>query len=363
MRSLRGVWVGTVLLGAAAACSSGDTTSFSGEEGGVPHYDSGAPDATGSSGGPGSDAASSSADGGQEAAQPEASAEAAADAPGPDAPLDSAADAGVDAPEEAAPEAGAEAGSETEAGPEPEPEAGVDAANEAAPDAPAEAATDAPAEATTDAAQDAGSDAPGIVAPTCDGVIGAGEYGGTGNQLATGSGQTWYATWDDTNLYLAISNANVAEGDIVYLAVDPGSDAGPAGGATSGRLYDSTDITLLPFAAQLVAYAHDGYTEARAASGGAWGSHDTTSVRLCDDAAAQVREEVIPWSLVGGRPESFGWFGYLAANGNQNPNGYIYGQVPQDDPGGGPANAEVYTHYFVVPDATPWGGLPFAHER
>jgi hypothetical protein len=373
MRTTRGVWVGTVFLAAAAACSTGDTTTFTPEEGGAPHYDSGAADGTGGSSGaggdgatgaggdssahdaPAGDAASGATDAGQDGSPAEASAEAGADAAGSDAGHDAAAEGGADAGADAAPEAGVEAGPEAATGPDAAPEAGaVEAGPEAGADAPAEAA---------DAAQDAAPDAPSIVAPTCDGVIGAGEYGGASYQLATGTGQTWYVTWDDVNLYVAISSANIDEGDILYLAVDPGGSGGPAGGSTSGRLYDSTDITTLPFAGQLVAYAHDGYTEARTASGGAWGSPDTTSVRLCDNGTTSAREEVIPWALVGGRPASFGWFGYLAANGNQNPNGYIYGQVPQDDPGGGPANNDTYTHYFFVPDATPTVGTPFTHEH
>lgn len=184
-----------------------------------------------------------------------------------------------------------------------------------------------------------------------------------GGRPTTSSGQTWLVTWDETNLYVAIENANVNEGCVLYVAVDPGGDAGPPGGATSGRLYDSTDVTSLPFEAQLAVYAHDGYTEARTASGGAWGSPDTTDVHQCDNGGMQVREEVIPWSLLGGRPASFGWIGYLAANGNANPDGYIYGQLPADDPGGGPANNATYPHYLVVPDATPGVGLPFAHEH
>jgi hypothetical protein len=228
----------------------------------------------------------------------------------------------------------------------------------------AAAAADVGADAIPDTTPDAPADAITIVPPTCDGIIGAGEYGGAGNRAAAATGQTWLMTWDETNLYVAVENANVNEGSIIYLAIDPGDDAGPAGGATSGRPYDSTDITTLPFSARLVVYAHDGYTEARTASGGAWSaSPDTTSVQLCDSATTQVREEVIPWSIVGGLPASFGWFGYVAANGSANPNGYIYGQLPADDPGGGPANNDTYTHYYLVPDATPGVDLPFAREQ
>ena len=51
--------------------------------------------------------------------------------------------------------------------------------------------------------------------PNVDGIIEAGEYGNTNNgtnQIATSTGQTWYMTWDATNLYVGIANANLSEG-------------------------------------------------------------------------------------------------------------------------------------------------------
>ena len=49
--------------------------------------------------------------------------------------------------------------------------------------------------------------------PTIDGVIQPGEYGNTQNrtnQISTNTGQTWYMTWDASNLYVGISNANMS---------------------------------------------------------------------------------------------------------------------------------------------------------
>ena len=329
MRIVRGAWLAAVLGAVAAACSSsgGGSSGDGTDEGGVPHYDSGTADATQPS--PGRDAgateASTSAETGAEAGSSE-------DGSGNG-------------------EAGSDAG---EGGPS---EAGVDAAS----DAPNE--TSSGPEAGTDASPDAGSDAPSVVAPVCDGVIAPGEYGGAGNQASATSGQTWYMTWDATNLYVAIATANVDEGSILYIAVNPANGTPPAGGATSGAPYDATRVTTLPFAAQLVVYANDGYTEGRTASNGGWGSPDTGSVVLCDNAATQTREEVIPWSLIGGIPSAFGWTGYLAANAGANPQGYIYGQMPTDDPSGSPANNDSFTKYFNVPDATPGVGQPFANEN
>jgi hypothetical protein len=171
-------------------------------------------------------------------------------------------------------------------------------------------------------------------------------------------------TWDETNLYLAISNATTTEGNVVYLTAETSSGNTVGVGLTAGQAYDGTDITTLPFAASLVFYAHDGYTEARVPSSGAWSAPNQTAVVLCDNNTTMAREEVIPWSLLGGRPAAFGWFGYIAASqaNGQNPQGYIYGQVPLDNPGGGPANAETYTKFFEEPSAAFDVTQPFADE-
>jgi hypothetical protein len=371
----RGVWVGTVLVATAAACSTGTDTSFEPDEGGAPHYEGGASSDSGKPGSGGDATTGSEAGGGDAtsgvdateaspAAEASSTAEAGLDGGAGDAHLEASGGDGSatgDGGSDAAPieEAGADAPPEAQAEPDSGSDGAAGAGTEAGPDAAPEAGVDA----ATDAAADAGPDAISIVPPTCDGAIGAGEYGGSGNQAAAAPAQTWYMTWDETNLYVAIANANVDEGCVIYLAIDPSS---AAGGTTSGHLYDSTDITTLPFSATLVVYAHDGYTEARTATGGAWSATaDTTSVRQCDNATTQVREEVIPWSLIGGRPASFGWLGYIAAasSSTSNPNGYIYGQIPADNRGGGPANNLTYTHYYLVPDATPGVDLPFANEH
>ena len=347
MRVSRGGWVAAVLLAAAAACSKGDDSSFPpmGADGGAPHYDAGGDDAT------------APAEAGHDAAD-----DAPADAPGDDAAAD-ASDAGpVEAslPEEAggdgAPsEAGEEAG--VEAGHEAGAEAGEEAGSDAAAEAGAEAGLDAAAEAAVDAGHDApdetSTDAGTVAPPVCDGVIGPNEYGGAGNQAASSSGQTWLMTWDDTNLYIAIEGANIDEGDILYFATS-------SAGTSSGELYDSTKVTTLPFAASLAVYAHDGYTEARPVTAGAWGAPDTTDVRLCDSASMQVREEVIPWSLFGGKPSAFGWTGYVAANGNTNPSGYIYGQMPTGNPSGAPANNATFTQYYEETSTATGVATPFA---
>jgi hypothetical protein len=217
--------------------------------------------------------------------------------------------------------------------------------------------TDGPADSSP---VETGLDA-SFVAPTCDGTIAAGEYGSVAHEQASGSGQTWYVTWDATNLYIAISGATVAEANILYLAANP-ADGGA--GLTTGYAYDNTDVTHLPFAAGVVVYAKQSYDEARTVSASAWGTPNTTAVKVCTTGAtATVREEVIPWSLLGGLPAAFGWTGYFAASPATNPAGYIYGQMPTDDFGGGDAGAVTFTKYYAVPNATPGVDAPFADEQ
>lgn len=59
---------------------------------------------------------------------------------------------------------------------------------------------------------------------TIDGVIGSGEYGSTSNgtnQISTATGQTWYMTWDTSNLYVGITDANLNEAAILDIDSNP----------------------------------------------------------------------------------------------------------------------------------------------
>jgi hypothetical protein len=77
--------------------------------------------------------------------------------------------------------------------------------------------------------------------PAINGSIGSGEYG-THNSLqnAGNTGQTWYMTWDETNLYLAVVNANLAEGAVVYVGTG-------GSGSTTGNPYDERISRRCPF--------------------------------------------------------------------------------------------------------------------
>lgn len=251
-------------------------------------------------------------------------------------------------------------------------DAGRDGAADTGSDAPSEASADAAQEASNDAAGETGSDAnveasadagdaAVLVPPTCDGVINAGEYGAhtDGQNQQTSGGQVWYATWDDTRAYFAVAGANTAEGSVVYVSSAPaiGIDAGTnANGTLTGFAYDGETIATLPLHAQLVAYVKASYNETRTSDGaGGWNAAQAAQLTVC--ANGTTREFSIPWATIGGaRPAAFGWFGLVTSSG-----GFVYGEVPMDNPGGAIGANATYPFYYLVANATPvTGDKPFA---
>lgn len=195
--------------------------------------------------------------------------------------------------------------------------------------------------------------------PTVDGTIQSGEYGNTANgtnQIATNTAQTWCMTWDATNLYVGITNADVSEAAIVYIGTS-------SPGTTAGQNYDRTSFSSLPFPAQFVTYFKDGYQEYRTASAGAWSNPTAGAETYASSGGGSgTREIAIPWSAItggAGIPAQFNFFGYLTSSG-----GYVYGQVPNDNPGAFIGTSATYTQYFSVLNtgngtSTP----PFSNER
>jgi glycosidase len=195
--------------------------------------------------------------------------------------------------------------------------------------------------------------------PNIDGVIGNGEYGNN-NQLnnAGNTGQTWYMTWDANNLYVAIANANVYEGLVLYVA-DPNSNSN---GNTTGFNYDGVNFASLPFRAQFVTYVKNGYREYRNSNGvGGWTSQTSYAGQYADDGGG-TREVSIPWSAItgGGIPSSFVFFGYLASSG-----GYVYGQAPSDNNIGGfvGTSATATQYYAIVNTGNGTSTPPFSMEQ
>ncbi len=204
--------------------------------------------------------------------------------------------------------------------------------------------------------------------PVIDGTIGSGEYGNTANgtnQISTSTGQTWYMTWDASNLYVAITNANTSEAAVLYIdanPIAPPNGGTNANGSLTGFNYDGEEVSTLPFRAQFVTYFKDGYREFRTSDGnGGWTSGTSGFGQFADNGGTGVRELAIPWTAINsaGIPSSFLFFGLLTSSG-----GYVYGQVPGDNGGGPIGTSATYTQYFQV-NSTANGAStpPFSNEN
>ena len=96
--------------------------------------------------------------------------------------------------------------------------------------------------------------------PAIDGTISVNEYGvhvDGQNQKNTASAQTWYLTWDNTNLYVAVTNANLAEGAVIAIdrnPISPSNGGTNADGTLAALNYDGTAIGNYPFRADFRAY-------------------------------------------------------------------------------------------------------------
>lgn len=184
-----------------------------------------------------------------------------------------------------------------------------------------------------------------------NGVIAPGEYGVHSdgqNQQGTNSAQTWFMTWDDANLYVANTNANLFEASVLYIDINPASpvNGGNDGdGSLAGFNYDNTSFAQLPFRADFVAYFKEDYREFRRANGSGGWTGQTAFFGNYASGPGNVRELAIPWSAItgGGRPASFLFFGYLTS-----PGGFVFGQVPNENPGAFIGTAATYTRYFTV---------------
>lgn len=185
---------------------------------------------------------------------------------------------------------------------------------------------------------------------TVDGVVSLSEY--AGNTYISGS-QTWYITWDNTDLYIGISGANLYEAMVLYIDKDPQTPVNggeDSNGTNVGFAYDNTNFAALQFRADVVIYAkridtNNYYREYRLANGSnGWGTQ-TSNFGSYADGAGDVREIQIPWSTIGGRPTSFNWFGYLTSSA-----GFVYGTAPLENLGGSIGTSARYARYFTVSD-------------
>jgi hypothetical protein len=204
-------------------------------------------------------------------------------------------------------------------------------------DAPGDAASDG------DAADGGGST---YHTPTCDGTVSASEYGGAQNVTTSGS-QTWYVTWDATNLYVGLDNATLTEANVLYVGFS-------GNGYQTAQAYDGTGGTL-SFAADGVVYAKTGYQESRVATSSAWGAASTGTVTFC--SSGMTREEVIPWTALGATaiPTAFRFFAYATSG-----TGFVYGQIPTTLPSGNVGTSANWNHDFYVASTNNGSGnFPF----
>jgi pullulanase len=190
---------------------------------------------------------------------------------------------------------------------------------------------------------------------TVDGIIESGEYGNTAdgsNQIATSTTQTWYMTWDASNLYIGIANANLSEPAVLYIGTG-------GAGATTGFNYNGSSFSSLPFPAQFVVFIKDGYNEFRTSNGGSWSSQVSNALQYASNSGNNnTREVAIPWTDITGAgiPAQFNFFGYLVSN--DSPNGYVYGQAPNDNPGGFIGTSAQYTHFYSVASTADGSSTP-----
>jgi signal transduction histidine kinase len=184
--------------------------------------------------------------------------------------------------------------------------------------------------------------------PAIDGVINPGEYGNN-NTVGTNTAQNWYMTWDATNLYVGITKANLSEGAVIYIGPNSQSDpkcCNDSDGNLIGFTYDNTNFASLPFRAKFVTYYKDDYREYRNSDGSGGWTGPIANYGQYASGAGNVREIAIPWSAInqnGGLPTHFVFFGYLTSS-----RGYVYGQVPNDNPGLFIGTGATYTQYHNI---------------
>jgi hypothetical protein len=201
--------------------------------------------------------------------------------------------------------------------------------------------------------------------PTIDGSIGVNEYGThtNGQNQSTNGSVVWYMTWDNTNLYIAISGANVTEGAVVYLNKDTRTNSPiqrvgtPTEGTLVGQAYDGVSYAQLQFSADIVLYFKDGYREFRTADGSNGWSTATTGFGSYASSGS-VREVSIPWTSINasGRPDEFHWMGFVTSSG-----GFVYGELPEANSSGNIGLNVRDEYYFTVNGTTDGSAVkPFA---
>ena len=198
--------------------------------------------------------------------------------------------------------------------------------------------------------------------PTINGTVAAGEYGThtEGNNQFTSDGVNWFITWDNTYLYVGLTNYNNF-GDAVVLYVDADPLATVNGGSGSdgtlvGTGYDGVTPNF-PFRADCFLFVKGDYSDyIRRNGSGGWGANNGNFIGNSNNADRNFNgttaEFRVTWSAItggGGRPASFNFLGFLSYSGGGGGN---FARVPGLNPGGITATLPYYFTVSSTADAT-----------
>jgi hypothetical protein len=169
---------------------------------------------------------------------------------------------------------------------------------------------------------------------------------------------TMYMTWDDTYLYLGWEGGNKFQQHIIWIDTDPQDPATNGTGSTSTFEYGNITATL-PFTGNFFANVEANYNEYRNYSGSGWDiTGMANALAVFTNNNNDDLEARIPWSVMGGRPQSMYILGYIndpAGNGNT---GFVYG-VTGGTPSG-TSGAVTFSNFHsavITGGQAPWGGL------
>ncbi|PCJ66442.1 MAG: hypothetical protein COA58_06605 [Bacteroidetes bacterium] len=195
--------------------------------------------------------------------------------------------------------------------------------------------------------------------PTIDGAVSSGEYGThtDGSNQNTNGSTVWYCTWDNTNIYFAVSGGFNSSSDAicVYLDANPSAIVNSGTGLTSGTGYDGVTPDL-PFSSDAFIYVKSGYKDRNIVSTGSWSSNGGASSNISDWVNTSVVEFSIPWSSLGvsSRPSQFNWLGFVSYSSG------CFAHVPTANPGG--TSPEMVRYYTIDNTNNSTAVKPFSQE-
>ncbi len=174
---------------------------------------------------------------------------------------------------------------------------------------------------------------------------------------ATSSGSSkMYMSWDDTYLYVGWVGGSSTQQHIIWLDTDPKSSPTAGTGSTSTFAYGNVTATL-PFTANAFINVQSNYNEYRNFSGGSWSSGTAGSITTAENGNLEAK---IAWSLIGGKPASMYFLGYINDNTGCTNNGYIYNICPAQAGTDGCGSAKGFSSWHT---ATVTGGQsPFVAQ-